>query len=211
MSPTSHPPGHLAVAPSDAMGAVLVLHPWWGLNDTMKQFCDRLAREGFIVFAPDLYRGEIATDIPNAERLSGALFKAQDRARADVDSAVAFLAERTGADSIAVVGFSMGAYYALDLSTRAPVDKVVLFYGTGPADFSKARAEYLVHLAGNDPYEPKEGTDQLAAALRAAGRKHTIHVYPGTGHWFFEPDRVDAYDEAAAQLAWDRTLEFLKR
>jgi carboxymethylenebutenolidase len=91
-----------------------------------------------------------------------------------------------------------------------PIRSVVLFYGTGPADFSSSQAAYLGHFAENDPYEPQANVDWLEESLKSAGRPVTFYRYPGAGHWFFEPDRNDAYDPAAASLAWDRTLAFLK-
>jgi carboxymethylenebutenolidase len=87
---------------------------------------------------------------------------------------------------------------------------VVLFYGVGPADFNRSKARYLGHFAANDPYEPPENVAWLEDALKTAGRPLTFYTYPDTGHWFFEPDREDAYDQPAAQLAWERTLAFLK-
>ena len=69
---------------------------------------------------------------------------------------------------------------------------------------------YLGHFAENDEFEPQTEVDALEDALRQAGRLVTFYRYPGTGHWFFEPDRTDAFDAAAAELAWDRTLAFLK-
>jgi carboxymethylenebutenolidase len=86
---------------------------------------------------------------------------------------------------------------------------VVLFYGTGPGDFSASLAAYLGHFAENDPYESAEYVHSLEDNLRAAGRPVTFYRYPGTGHWFCEPDRVEAYNPAAASLAWERTMEFL--
>jgi len=88
---------------------------------------------------------------------------------------------------------------------------VVIFYGTGPADFSESNASYMGHFAENDEFEPQSNVDELEESLRRAGRPVTFYCYEGTGHWFFEPDRQDAYDEGAAQLAWVRTLEFLKQ
>ena len=127
----------------------------------------------------------------------------------------AFCRDRVGdADAgLAVIGFSLGAYYALDLSVADPdhVRQVVLFYGTGPGDFSRAQAEYLGHFADTDPYESKEYVDGLEATLRSAGRPATFYHYAGTGHWFFEPDRKDAFNQAAATPAWQRTLAFLSR
>jgi carboxymethylenebutenolidase len=213
--PTSTPDGYLATPPSGSGDPVLVLHPWWGLNATIKGVCDRLATEGFTAFAPDLYHGRIATTIADAEALSSTLFPKDADVKHEVAQAAAFIHQRTGSGEgkLAVIGFSMGAYYALDLSASAPdlVRRVVIFYGTGPADFSKAKAVYLCHFAGDDPYEPQENIDYLENALKEAGRPATIHQYPDTGHWFFEPDRADAYHAAAADLAWERTLVFLRR
>ena len=123
-----------------------------------------------------------------------------------------FLNERAGGRGLAVIGFSMGVYYGLALASAMPdhVSKVVIFYGTGDADFSAARAAYLGHFAGDDDFEPRAYVDGMEEAMRNAGRSVTFHHYPGIGHWFFESDRADAYNEAAAALAWQRTLAFLK-
>jgi carboxymethylenebutenolidase len=210
------PDGYLARPGASTAPGVLVLHAWWGLNDTVKAFCDRLAGAGFLAFAPDLYHGQIATTIPQAEELSSALNGQYVEARAEVKASALYLSELVGpaaGHKLAVVGFSLGAYYALDLSTTDPehIRSVVVFYGTGPEDFSGSQAEYLGHFAADDPYEPPENVDQLETLLKQAGRPATLHRYAGTGHWFFEPDRSDAYNEAAADLAWQRTLDFLKR
>ncbi len=210
----TQPDGFLAQPPAGG-GGVLVLHAWWGLNDTIKAVCTRLADAGFTAFAPDLYHGQVARTIPDAEALAQALDARYPQARVEVADAAAFLSERVDQSSrgLAVIGFSLGAFYALDLSVSAPelVHSVVLFYGAGDGDFSRARAAYLGHFAENDPYEPQAGVDALEEALKQAGRPVTFYRYSGTGHWFFEPDRPDAYDPAAASLAWERTLAFLKR
>lgn len=210
----NQPDGYLAV-PTDGSGnPVLVLHAWWGLNNTIKTFCDRLAASGFIAFAPDLYHGKIAQTIPDAEALGSALDEWADQAKAEIAEAAQFLSQRAGqSKGLAVIGFSLGVYYALDFSAAAPelVRSVVIFYGTGPADFSKAQASYLGHFAENDPYEPQENIDWLEQELTQAGRPATFYRYPDTGHWFFEADRTDAYNEVAADLAWNRTLAFLQQ
>jgi len=211
----SHPDGFLASPPSHMGPGVLVLHAWWGLNDTIKGVCARLAEAGFVAFAPDLYHGQIAATIPEAEALGGALDGRHLEAKAEIAAAAKYLGEQTGQadDGLAVLGFSLGAYYALHLSDAEPelIRSVVVFYGTGHDDFSHAQAAYLGHFAENDPYEPPANVDALAAALQQAGRPTAIHTYPGTGHWFYEPDRPDAYNAAAAALAWDRTLAFLRQ
>jgi carboxymethylenebutenolidase len=204
--------GYLALPPAGSGPGVLVLHAWWGLNDTARAFCARLAQEGFVVLVPDLYHGQVATTVAEAERLANALDGQQ--AKADVAAAVDRLTARAapGERGIAVIGFSLGAFYALDLSVADPerVSAVVLYYGTGPGDYTRSRAAYLGHFAGADPFEPAANVDWLEGALREAGRPVTFYRYPGTGHWFCEPDRVEAYDEAAATTAWERTLAFLK-
>jgi carboxymethylenebutenolidase len=209
------PDGYPALPTAGTGDPVLVLHAWWGLNDTIRAFCDRLAEAGFAVFAADLYHGKVTDQIAEAKTLGAALDEEVDQARTDIAQAAAYLRELAGSGeaSIAVIGFSLGAFYALDFSAHAPeiVRSVVIFYGTGSADFSRSRAEYLGHFAGDDPFEPQSNVDELKQAIMEAGRPVTFYTYPGTGHWFFEPDRIDAYDPAAANLAWERTLAFLKR
>jgi carboxymethylenebutenolidase len=211
----NQPDGYLTAPPNGTGSGVLVLHAWWGLNDTIKAFCSRLAESGFVVFAPDLYHGKIARTIPDAEALSQALDANSAQTKTEVAEAARFLKDRVGQthDGLAVIGFSLGAYYAQYLGSADPdhIRSVVLFYGSGDAPVSASRAAYLGHFAENDEYEPSSYADALEEALKGAGRPVTFYRYPGTKHWFFEPDRVDSYDPAAASLAWDRTLAFLKR
>lgn len=209
----TQPDGYLAIPPTGNNRAVLVLHAWWGLNDTVKTFCTRLAESGFVAFAPDLYHGKIADNIADAETLSNVLDPEQ--AKADLGDATIFLNNLTGTSKggIDVIGFSLGAYFALELSVTAPehIRSVVIFYGTRPGDYSKAKAAYLGHFAETDVFEPQSNVDETETALLQAGRPVMFYRYPGTGHWFFESDRSEAYNPAAANLAWERTLAFLRR
>lgn len=211
--PQTQPNGYLALPPTHEGKAVLVLHAWWGLNNTIQAVCDRLANDGFIAFAPDLYHGNIANTIAEAEALGQALDENVDTARAELAEAARYLSQHTGhaRSKIAVIGFSLGAFYALDISANHPelIRSVVLFYGTGSADFSRSKAAYLGHFAEIDEYEPQTNVNELEADLRRAGRPVTFYRYSGVGHWFFEPDRP-AYHPAAASLAWERTMDFLK-
>ncbi len=210
----SQPEGFLALPPGGKGAGVLVLHAWWGLNDAIKAFCARLAGAGFVAFAPDLYHGQVADTIPGAEALRDALDAAYLQAKAEIRAAVAFLNEQTGnsARGLAVIGFSLGVYFALDLAAADPehIRRVVIFYGSGEDDYSRSRAAYLGHFAEQDEFEPGSNVDNLAESLRRAGRPVTFYHYSGAGHWFFEPDRIDAFNSEAADLAWERTLAFLQ-
>ncbi|MFN2144796.1 MAG: dienelactone hydrolase family protein [Anaerolineales bacterium] len=205
--------GYLAIPTTGKGRPVLVLHAWWGLNDTIRQFCIRLAEQGFVAFAPDLYQGKVTDTIEGAEELSQSMD--EEKANASIEAAAAFLSQHpaTASSGIAVIGFSLGAYFALKLSNDIPdqIHSVVVFYGTGPTDFSRSHAAYLGHYAENDQFEPQSQVDGLKATLQQAGRQVTFYQYPDTGHWFFEPDRTQAYHPDAAALAWERTLEFLKK
>jgi len=206
--------GYLALPERGAGPGVLVLHAWWGLNDTMRAVCTRLAEAGFVAFAPDLYHGKVADTIADAEILGQALDANHLQAKAEIADATGFLNEHAdqARAGLAVIGFSLVAYYALNLAAADPdhIRSVVICYGTGGGDFSSSKAAYLGHFAENDEYEPQSNVDELEESLRRAGRLVTLYRYPGTGHWFFEPDRTKAYNQAAASLAWERTLTFLR-
>jgi carboxymethylenebutenolidase len=211
----TQPEGFLALPPTGQGSGVLVLHAWWGLNDTIKAFCTQLSQSGFVAFAPDLYHGKIADDIAGAEALGAALDDNHLQAKAEIAQATQFLSEQTGhaGPGLAVVAFSLGVYYALDLAADDPerIRSVVIYYGTGDGDYNNSKAAYLGHFAEDDPFEPPANVDKLEDSLRRAGRPVTFYRYNGAGHWFCEPDRVQAYNQAAANLAWERTLDFLER
>jgi carboxymethylenebutenolidase len=204
--------GHLALPQKGEGPGVLVLHAWWGLNDFFKSLCDRLAGEGFVALAPDLYNGKSASTIDEAEQL----LKQRDgnfvyqAATGAVDFLRAHPAVR--GKQLGAVGFSMGGAWSMLLASERPesIAAAVIFYGSGDADFSQARAAYLGHFAEVDEWEPLDGVRQMEADMRAAGREVTFHTYPDVGHWFFESNRPDVYNAEAAQLAWERTLAFLK-
>lgn len=202
--------GYLAVPEQPDAPGVIVLHAWWGLNSVFKKLCDRLAAEGFVAFAPDLYNGKVAKTIEEAGQL---VDREQDRKQAIVTAAPDFLRGRPEVrkEVLSVIGFSMGAAWSLVLASERAQDirKVVLFYGSYGIDFSKIQAYILGHYASTDEFEPLEGIRAMEADMRTAGLKPTFHVYPDTKHWFFEEDRPE-YDPQAAGLAWERTLEFLR-
>lgn len=201
------------VAPDSGRGpGVLVLHSWWGLTPFVRRWCDRLADEGFTALAPDLYRGERADRPDEAEALL---------AEMDVDGAADLVLSSVGALSrlpvtddgpIGIVGFSMGASWALWASARAPelVAAVVAYYGSQGVALDASQAAFLGHFAERDELVSDDEVVELEAHLRLLGRDVEFHRYAGTGHWFVEEDRPAAFDAGAAALAWDRTLAFLR-
>ena len=203
---------YLAVPESGSGPGVLVCHAWWGLNEFFVSLCDRLAGEGFVALAADMYNGRTATTVADAEALLDLLTR--DHAQAVATTALDTLLARpeVRGDAAGTLGCSLGGAWALLLSAWKPaqVAAVVDFYGVIEGDFTSARASYLGHFAPGDEYEPDDGVHALEAALREAGHDVTFHWYPGAGHWFFESNRSDAYNPEAATLAWQRTLSFLR-
>lgn len=183
-----------------------MLHAWWGLVPTVTDVCDRLSAEGFTAYSPDLYDGRTATTLEEAERLSGGLEAEATTAR--VASAARELRSRAPG-ALSVVGFSMGASYALDLAVGAqPPEKVIVYYGTGGIPpGARSSSAILGHFAENDDFEPSAWVTEVETALREAGATVEFHRYPGARHRFAEPDRPE-YEPAAAEQAWARTLEF---
>ena len=188
---------------------ILVLHAWWGLTPFFKGICDRLAEAGYVALAPDLYGGRTTDDPAEAKAML---------ADADMDAAVQLVRDSlltlhgmpaTPDAPCGALGFSMGASWALYLASRMPdlVGAVAVFYGSQSVDMAPAHAAFLGHFAEADDFVDKDELTLLEADLRLLDKDVTFHRYPGTSHWFFESDRP-AYDAAAADLAWSRTLAF---
>ena len=204
--------GYLALpSQADAPG-VIVLHAWWGLNQIFKNLCDRLASEGFVAFAPDLNDGRVATTIEEAKEIMSSLDgqRKYDVAMAAVD----FLRARpeVGSGPLALIGFSMGGAWSLVLASERPEDfhKAVLFYGAGEGDFSKVKAEVQGHFSDTDEWEDIDYVRSMENEMRNAGMKTNFHIYSQMPHWFFEEDRPE-FNPQAAEVAWTRTLEFLRK
>ncbi len=187
---------------------VLVLHPWWGLNEDVLAFADRLAGAGFAVAAPDLYHGDVVRTVEAAEERVARLDAAESMSI--VRAAIAGLEATLGPGGrIAVLGFSLGASIAVAAAGPA-VRGTVLYYGTGdPADAGGSQP-ILGHFAETDPYEDEAWVAEFEAAVRSRGHETLFHRYAGTGHWFAEPSR-EAYRAEAAEIAFGRTLAFLER
>jgi carboxymethylenebutenolidase len=213
---TDHlPPGYLALPRSDQPApTIMLVHAWWGLNDFFKQMCDRLAQAGFVVFAPDLYGGKVATTIEQAEIYRNEFDATWKDALAMLRRTVTTLRQhpRANQQPIGVIAVSLGVYFALELTDTLPEDigAAVVLYGTREGGYAGTKGAIQAHFAGNDDFEPQSEVDKMEVGLQAAGVDYTFYTYPNTGHWFFESDRPDAYNAEAAELVWERMLSFLK-
>jgi carboxymethylenebutenolidase len=206
--------GYLAIPTFSSAPGVLVLHAWWGLNQFFQDLCDRLATEGFVAFAPDLNQGKVAATVEEAKQIMSQSDSARKHAVAA--ASVDFLQGRPEVhaqrEALSLIGFSMGAAWSLVLASERPEDirKVVLFYGAGEGDFAKIGADILGHFSDTDEWEDIGYVRSMESDMRTAGLAPTFHIYPQMPHWFFENDRPE-FDPPAAELAWTRTLEFLRK
>lgn len=209
MSTSESKVGHLFRPKGAAAGGVLALHAWWGLNSCFRATCEAIAAQGYVVLAPDMYDGDIATTPEQAKSL-------RDRRRPEpvykgLLRSVESLLTETGAEPpIAMLGFSMGGHWALWLAARedVPACATVSYYAARAGDFSKSRSAFQFHFAEQDPFVSASARKRVVKALADAGRPAETHEYPGTHHWFAESDRPE-FEPAAAGLAWERTIQFL--
>ena len=213
--------GYLALPDGGSGPGVVVLQEWWGLVPQIRGVCDRLAGEGFVALAPDLYHGEFAehTEMDRAGELMTSL--PPDRAARDMSGAIDFLLahEATTGDVVGVTGFCMGGMLTLMIAALEG-DRVAAaapFYGAPlgreqfDMDWSGLSAKVEGHFAANDDFFPPEAITALGDDLRGAGHDVVFHVYEGTGHGFAnEENPLGTWDEAAAATAWGRTVEFLR-
>jgi len=192
---------------------VVVVHEWWGLNDHVRHFADRIAAEGYAALAVDLYAGKSTMEPDEAMRLMKAVDPAA--ARQLLLAAHRFLAgdERVRAPRRAVIGWCFGGAMALQLALAAPdLDACVLYYGrpvTDVAEVKKIRARVLGVFGTRDPSIPGDSVDAFERALLDAGTVHEIHRYDAE-HAFANPSSP-RYDEDAANDAWSRVRAFLDR
>jgi carboxymethylenebutenolidase len=205
--------GYLATPAGGKGPGVLVIQEWWGLVGHIKKVCDRLAAEGFTALAPDMYHGKAATEPSGAEKLFMTLNIGQ--AEKDLRGAAKFLAAESSTAKLGVVGFCMGGQLALFAATLNPsIGACVNFYGIHPnvkPDYAKLSGPVLGLFAEKDGFVTPKVAREVDAAIKKAGKQSEIHVYPGVDHAFFNDERADVYDKAAADDAWRRMLAFFRQ
>jgi carboxymethylenebutenolidase len=195
------------------LGAVLVIHSWWGLTGSFRAYGQALAEAGYLVGLADLFDGQTASTETEARALRTHARTVPIYKRLGADCAkLTDMAAKSPA-KIGVVGFSMGGHWAVWLSQRPEyrVAATALYYAARGGDFSRCRASVIAHFAGHDPWVSAAGRKTMERAIRKAGVGYRAHDYPDCGHWFAESARPRDFDAAAAQLALGRDLDHVQR
>ncbi|MGH3737448.1 MAG: dienelactone hydrolase family protein [Micromonosporaceae bacterium] len=196
--------------------AVIVIQEWWGLVPHVRSVADRVAAEGFVALAPDLYHGLSTAEPDEARRLLMGL--AMDQAAKDMAGAAAYLSQRADTRGrVGVVGFCMGGSLALWSATLSDqIGAAVGFYPALPwermapewSGYQGKRA--VIHCSEEDGTSAAPGIVQARTAIEHAAGAVEVYDYPGTSHAFFNDDRPEVFDSEASALAWARTLELFR-
>ena len=207
--------GYLAVPGAGSGAAILVIQEWWGLAPQLMRVCDRLAGEGYVALAPDLYHGELAEhdEMDKASHLMTSLN--MDHAAVEMSGAVSALLDRpeTTSSSVGVVGYCMGGMLSLVMAAKEGdrISAVVPFYGAplgeGGPDWSGLTAKVVGHFAETDDFFPPDAVKALEAELHGLGKDVSFTVHPGTGHAFTnEDDPLGNYDAELSSKTWSEML-----
>ena len=193
--------------------ALVVIHEWWGLNDWVKEQASKLADEGYVTLAVDLYRGKVATTPDEAHEIMRGV--PEDRAARDLHAAVEFLTSQSNVkkDRIGSIGWCMGGGYSLDVALQEPtLAAAVIDYGhlaTDADSLKKINASLLGIFGGQDRGIPVEDVKKFEQTLKQQGKKVEIVIYPDAGHAFENPNNKTGYRADDAADAWKHTTTFL--
>jgi carboxymethylenebutenolidase len=208
--------GYLATPPSGSGPGLVVIQEWWGLDDHMADMVDRFAAEGFVALAPDLFGGTVAHDSDEAGRLLQEL--PVDRAARDLAGAVDFLLgnDAVTSSTVGTVGYCMGGGFVLLLAANEgdKIGAAVPFYGVGPGvpdTYRSVTAPIQGHYGEQDEMYPVAEARKQEQQIREESQGSVEFFYYPAGHAFHnDKDKLGTYDKASAELAWTRTLEFLR-
>jgi len=211
------------VSSNDTVGkklpAVVMIHEWWGLNENIKNMANLLAKQGFVVLAADLYKGEVANNPERAMELVQIVRNNQNNSINNLQSAVKYLSLLPNVDSskIASLGWCFGGGQSLQLALNSqdhPLAATILYYGTplvtDKALLSKIKWPVLGIFGDKDQSIPIEEINQFGNSLNQSGITNNIHIYKGVGHAFANPSG-DNYAPKETEDAWQKTLSFLKK
>ncbi len=208
--------GYLARPEASASpeAGIIVIHEWWGLNDNVRAMAERLAGEGYVALAVDLYQGESAETRERARELWSAAMKRGPALQSNLRQAIAYLEERVGVSRIGTIGWCMGGGWSLDTALQNPeqVDATVIYYGrlvTDPERLQVLQTPILGLFGAEDSSIPVETVREFESALLALNKPATVFIYEGANHAFANPSGT-AYQEEAAEDAWQHTLRFFR-
>jgi carboxymethylenebutenolidase len=193
--------------------AIVVIHEWWGLNDWVKEQASKLADEGYVTLAVDLYRGKVATTPDMAHEIMRGV--PEDRAGRDLRAAVDYLRAQSNVrkDRLGSIGWCMGGGYSLQTALEVPdLAATVINYGhlvTEPENLTKIHAPVLGLFGGKDQGITPDDVGKFEAALKKLGKKIDVKIYPEAGHAFENPNNKGGYRADDAADAWKRTVRFL--
>jgi len=201
----------LALPQETPAAAVLLVHEWWGLNDQIKSVASKLADEGYLALAVDLYGSKVATAPDDARSYMGQVDG--DEATDTLASWITWLKVHEKANGkVATVGWCFGGGWSLNASIAAPVDGTIVYYGNvsrKAADLAALKGPVLGHFAREDQWINEAMVSGFAAEMKQAGKSLTAHWYDAN-HAFANPTSA-RYDQADAALSWQRTQAFLKQ
>jgi len=201
----------------EPMPAVIMIHEWLGLNEHIKNQADILAKEGYVVLAVDLYRGEVAADSNRAMELTSSVRNNSASAIDNLQSAVNYVKslEMVDGSRIASLGWCFGGDWSLQLalnSSENPLAATIVYYGrpvTDTASLSSISWPILGIFGDQDQAIPVESVKQFTSALNASGVTNEIYLYEGVGHAFANPSG-DNYASKETADAWQKTIGFLR-
>jgi carboxymethylenebutenolidase len=204
---------------SKKLPAVVMIHEWWGLNQNIKHMANLLAKQGFVVLAADLYKGEVASNQERAMELVQTARNNQNNSISNLQSAVKYLGSLPNVDGtkISSLGWCFGGGQSLQLALNSqdhPLAATILYYGTplvtDQASLTKIKWPVLGIFGDKDQAIPVEEVNQFRTSLDQSGITNEIHMYNGVGHAFANPSG-DNYAPKETEDAWQKTLSFLKK
>jgi carboxymethylenebutenolidase len=196
--------------------ALILIHEWWGLNQNIKDLADDFAEQGYVALAVDLYDGVSADSSDKAGELAGMVRENTSAAFENLTAATSYLQTLPEVDGekLASVGWCFGGQWAYNMAANnMGVDASVMYYGrfSMEDDLSMMRADILGHFGEEDRSIAIDDVREFEAKLQTLEGEHSVFIYPNAGHAFANEDNEDAYNDEAAQLAWQRTMDFLSR
>lgn len=205
--------GYLARPPVSPRAGIVVIHEWWGLNDNIREMSNRLAAEGYLALAVDLYEGEVAAEPGAARALMSALMADEERIEAHLAAAFEWLRAEGGVERVGSLGWCLGGALSLRMAMMFPEElaATVIFYGrvaTEPGELAPLMMPILGIFGSEDQGIPVETVLEFEAHLETLGKTAEIRIYEGADHAFANPSGT-RYEPEAAEDAWRRTLDFL--